>query len=247
MNIIRFIFLLGVNFSIFAFLWGMIMLIVRFLIRSLSAPNSAKNNNVEYILRIIKYFLLVSVTANFIHHFYQISSTSSMGISYIALGVIVFALYLLGKFQNRNVLAQLGNLPMAKRFFPQIDLKVERFIMLGALGYFVACMLVPGMVNNGVVVWFTENIIAIYDTAFIGWIFAIIAFFFLVNTFMRAANVIGRIINGQPILDPNVKVNMNQQQRPFNPFENFTQESESEQGFSDYEDVTEEDEEKEGN
>lgn len=241
MEVLSFIFILGINFSIFGFLWGIIMFLSRFLMNQ-GQPRQG-NSNVEYIFRIIRYFLLVSVTANLISFPGTLELKTDGGYAYIVLGIVVFALYLLGKLQNRSVMAQLGNNPMLQRLVPKVDLKVERFMMLGSIVYFAVCLFIPSMVNNGLINWFKDTIVGIYRTPVIGWIFSIIAFIFLVTTFMRAANVLGRLINGQPILDTNIG-GAQSGEKPFNPFEQFTQPTADEEGFTEYEDVTDEEEEK---
>ncbi|MCH2234576.1 MAG: hypothetical protein MK078_10010 [Crocinitomicaceae bacterium] len=185
----------------------------------------------------------MSVTANLISFPGTLELKTDGGYAYIVLGIVVFALYLLGKLQNRSVMAQLGNNPMLQRLVPKVDLKVERFMMLGSIVYFAVCLFIPSMVNNGLINWFKDTIVGIYRTPVIGWIFSIIAFIFLVTTFMRAANVLGRLINGQPILDTNIG-GAQSGEKPFNPFEQFTQPTADEEGFTEYEDVTDEEEEK---
>jgi len=237
MEILRFIFLLGINFSIFGFIWGLMMIVVRMF----QAQGQPRNQSLDYALRIVKYFLLVSVTANFITVVQGTNADSLTGNTNIIVGTIVLALYLLGKLQNRAVMQQLGQHPMFARFANSIDPKVEIYLLIGSVAYFVACLLYPQMVNNGLVNWFTESILNIYDTPIIGWIFKIIAAFFLINIIMRAANVIGRLVNGQSLTSPGIKTNFKQHQ---NPFSQDQDNSSINDGFTDYEDVTDDEEKK---
>ena len=82
----------------------------------------------------------------------------------------------------------------------------------------------------------------IYDTPVIGWIFAIIAFFFLVNIIFRGANVIGSLLTGQPINGPTMGGNFSGDFQQSNPFEQFREQQRQEDDFVDYEDVTDLDE-----
>lgn len=237
MEILKFIFVLGINFSIFGFIWGIIM----FLLRNFQNPDQQKSESLTYVLRIVKYFLLVSVTANYIVVYENDLAGTEVSTFNIVLGSIVMALYLLGKLQNRAMMSQMSNNPMFARLMPKIDPKVERFLLAGSLVYFVICMWYPTMVDNGLINWFTNAIIGIYETPVIGWTFSVIAFFFLINILMRGANVIGNLLNGKSILDtPKPKGNFNFNGTPFGndePEESF----EDEEGFTDYEDVTDED------
>ncbi len=248
MDVLEFIFVLGINFSIFGFIWGIFMILFRML-----QGNGPKKESIDYLLRIVKYFLLVSVTANYISKFELTNGVSQGGSFHVIVGVIVLALYLLGKLQNRTMLSQLANNPMFNRMISKIDPKVERFLLIGSLAYFVVCLTYPPLVDTAIVNWFTDSIINIYDTPFIGWVFSVIAFFFLINILIRASNVIGNLLSGRPLTaKPNGggQFNFNggkgNGRNPFenNPFEQkkdqfHKQETDSE-GFSDYEDVTEE-------
>ncbi|MBK6526481.1 MAG: hypothetical protein IPG07_13615 [Crocinitomicaceae bacterium] len=232
MEILKFIFVLGINFSIFGFIWGLMMLVIRMF----KAPGQPTNQGLDYTLRIVKYFLLVSVTANYIAKFQGSDLDTNVGLTNLIVGTIVMTLYLLGKLQNRAVLSQLGQHPLFTRFANSVDPKVERFLLFGSIAYFVACLIYPQMVDNRLVNWFTESIQNIYDTPIIGWIFSVIAFFFLISILLRAANVIGRLLNGQSITSPGVKTNFGNRQNRFDS----TQSNNDTNGFADYEDVTDE-------
>ena len=215
-----------------------------FIIRALQPPSVQGNQGASYIFRIIKYFLLVSVTANFIVVNEELMINQRVDTMHLVVGSIVMGLYLLGKLQNRAMMSQLSQNPMFSKFIPSIDPKVERFLLIGSLAYFVACLLYPQMVNNGVVNWFTDAIINIYDTPIIGWIFSIIAFFFLISIILRAANVIGRLLNGQSLTDNTGMGGSFNFRVGGMDFEN-KRKDEDEDGFTDYEDVTEEESENE--
>lgn len=235
MEILKFIFVLGINFSIFGFIWGLIMIVIRMF----RAPGVPVNQGLDYTLRIIKYFLLVSVTANYVAKFQGSDLDTSVGMTNLIVGTIVMALYLLGKLQNRAVLSQLGQHPLFSRFANLVDPKVERFLLLGSIAYFVACLMYPQMVDNKLVNWFTDSIQSIYDTPVIGWIFKVIAFFFLINILLKAANVIGRLLNGQSLTNPGIKAEFKYRQERFD-----SDKSSNDNDFSDYEDVTDEEEKK---
>lgn len=239
MEVLKFIFLLGINFSIFGFIWGIFM----FIIRTLQSPGAQRNESITYILRIVKYFLLVSVTANFVSVYATGANGGIPDTGHIAIASAVLGLYLLGKFQNRAIAGQIANNPMFAKFMPKVDPKVEMFLLIGSVVYFVSCLLYPTMVNNGLINWFTDSIVSIYETPVIGWIFQIIAFFFLINIIMRGVNVIGRILSGQSIMNtpPSSGGSVNFQTGTY--FED--NKKEDEEGYTDYEDVTDSEENKE--
>lgn len=242
MEVLNFIFGLGIAFSIFGFIWGLIMLFVNFIRGSYQQGKEVQG----YVLRIIKYFLLVSVSANYIIKYQDGNvSDTTVGLTNMILGVIVMALYLMGKLRNRAMLSQLSKNPVFARFSTAVDPKVERYLLSGSLVYFIFCLQYPAMVDNSVVNWFTESIVSIYNTPVIGWVFAVIAFFFLINIVMRGANVIGSLLTGQPLNRPSAGGGFGNFQGGgnSNPFEQFREQQKQGDDFVDYEDVTEEEEE----
>jgi len=246
-----FIFDLGIVFSIFGFIWG----ILQFVAKQLLGSSSKSSEVTTYILRITKYFLLVSVTAHSMMYF-KIDGNftlSELNVFYMVLGSVVMGLYLLGKLQKRSMMAQLGNNPMFERLITKVDPKVERYLLAGSLLYFVFCLWNPVMVMNPVVLWFREAILSLQGAFLIGWIFYIAAFIFLINIIMRFVHLIQNLLAGKSPFDgPSVK-GMNFGQGGGNPFGGgggnpFAQREEpksetyvDDEGFTDYEDVTEED------
>lgn len=233
MEVLSFIFLLGIHFSIFGFIWALIM----FVIRSLQGSGQA-NEASTYIFRIVKYFLLVSVTANLIAIDEKGVLNENVEMMSIVLGSVVLGLYLLGKLQNRVMLNQFSQNPMFAKFMPKVDPKVERFLLIGSVVYFIACLSYPHMVNNPINNWFASAIRGIYDTPIIGGIFSIIAFFFLISILLRGANVIGRILNGQSITEPPKMTSNFKFRGGGTPFDDIEEKHEDDEGFADYEDVT---------
>ena len=236
-----FIFNLGIVFSIFGFIWG----VLQFIFKRLFGAGSKSSEVTTYVLRITKYFFLVSVAASSVWFNYEkhVLVEQEPNQFYMVLSTIVLALYLIGKLQKRSMMAQLGNNPMLQNLFTKIDPKIERFLLLGSLLYFIACLLQPQMVTNGVIIWFREVIYSIQNAFLIGWIFYIAAFVFLITIFMRAINMIQNILAGKSPFDgPSMKG------KAFKGFgTQFGQEEDKntidvdDEGFTDYEDVTDQD------
>lgn len=229
MDILKFIFVLGINFSIFGFIWGLMMIIVR-MFRN---PAQPANQALDYTLRIVKYFLLVSVTANYINKFQGVALDTQGGITNLIVGTLVLTLYLLGKLRNRVALKQLGRHPIFVRFANSVDPKVERFLLLGSVTYFVFCIIYPQMVDNDVVNWFNNSILSIYDTPVIGWIFKVIAFFFLINILLRAVSVLGRLLGGKPLTESSTNQEFHYREQQFSSDE-----------YSEYEEVQDDEKDK---
>lgn len=248
MEILLFIFELGIIYSIFAVVWG----IFRLGINMLREPGK-KNQTVDYVLRITKYFFLVSVTAYYVafpEKFINPEEEQVLEFTYentpMILSVIVLGLYLLGKLQNRAFLKQLEAMPMLKRFSGGVDLKVEKFLLLGSMVYFIACLYYPPMVDNNLMEWFANVEQGLSNAVLIGWIFNAIAFFFLIAILMRAVNVTNRLLKGQSIMNgPSPTGDFKFKYNKKDVFDEHFKSETDEDGFSDYEDVTGEDDSEE--
>lgn len=251
MNILYFIFLLGINFVIFGFIWGVFNFLLSTVTRGIN--RSLQSN---YILRITKYVLLVAVTANFVHSMNQEEQLIESFTARAIISSIVLGLYLLGKLEKRSQFSQFsaigGNL--VKSLTTTFPLKIERFLILGSIAFFVICLFFPEMVNNGLINWFTNAIGDLSNAFFIGFIFNIIAFFSIINIFMRGSKILGKIISGESLTESFKK---EQKKSPFgnmggSPFGQQKQPSfeddyskkasmnTDDDGFTEYEDVTEE-------
>ncbi|MEO9532092.1 MAG: hypothetical protein ABJG68_06800 [Crocinitomicaceae bacterium] len=238
-----FIFDLGIVFSIFGFVWG----ILQFIFKRLLGATSKSSEVTTYVLRITKYFFLVSVVANSIWFKYTKEGALIMkenNMFFLVLGVIVMALYLLGKLQKRSMMAQLGNNPMLGNLFTKIDPKVEHYLLVGSLLYFVACLWQPDMITNGVILWFRDVIRSIQEAFLIGWIFYVAAFVFLVTTIIRFVSLVQNILAGKSPFDGPSMKGMNfgafgtQFGQRKNDEEDLNTVDTDDEGFTDYEDVT---------
>tara|TARA_B100000809_G_C15098926_1_gene516126 strand:- start:866 stop:1636 length:771 start_codon:yes stop_codon:yes gene_type:complete len=255
MAILHFIFLLSVNFVIFGFIWAIIKLII-----STLTGGATKSDKTEYILRITKYILLVAVTANFVHLYETDHGLIDSIAARIIVGSIVLGLYLLGKLQNKDRFSKFsaigGNL--LKGLSTSFEPKIERLLILGSIAFFVLCLLVPSLVDNFVINWFTSAIKGLYDAFFIGFIFKVVAFFSIISIIMRGSNILGKLVSGESLTESFTK------EKKASPFANMggrhfgggdqNQQSKSNvedaynkkastntdsEGFTEYEDVTE--------
>lgn len=208
MKILHFLFLLGVCFTIFEFIWGLFKFAFNFLTSSFASP--LKTNT----LRIVKYVLFVGTTIQFI----QSSNSSGQMIQSpnisISIATLLMGLYLIGKFQNRAAFAQIKSMAgqFTKGFSSSFDVKLEIALIIGALVFFILGSLNPTFIENRVTTWFSDAIINIYDTPFFGFIFMVIAFFVLINAISRGSSIIGKLITGQSFKEATAKES---------PFQNF--------------------------
>ena len=200
MSIFSFIFLLRANFVIFGFIWG----IFKYLITSLIG-NKEKNERLEYILRISKYALLVAVTANFVHSEIVEQELIQSFTVRVIISSIVLGLYLLGKLENKDRFSQFtamgGNLLKGITSSTSFNHKTERLLIFGSLGFFMLCLFVPFLVENGLISSLSNAILSLYNAFFIGYIFKIVAFFSIVTIMMRASNILGKLVSGKSLTE----------------------------------------------
>ena len=137
MELLNFIFRLGVLFAIYGFLWGMIELAIGIL----SAGRTRSTGEV-YVIRALKYFFLADVT--FLFCIQDAGSNMDFSNQLILAGVILLT-YFIGKFQNNQnklmmgkmMLAGMGQRPKA------FNSRAELFVIIFALAIFTAFAFFP--------------------------------------------------------------------------------------------------------
>lgn len=213
MNLLDFVFRLGVVFAIFGFLWGIIEL--GFMLLSAGRKRSLVE---VYIIRAVKYFFLVDVTFLF--------CLTGIDAQMIVLNQVVFAgiillMYFTGKLQqnqNKSILMSFGS-PGFQRPQPLFDLRAELIVIALSLAFFALFWFFPDLAVNPISSWFHESIIDIEDTPVFGFIFKIIGFFFLVNILFKMLNGITFLLSGAAFRKPTHR--NNKQQRDDDQFDDF--------------------------
>lgn len=185
MELINFIFRIGVVFAIFGFIWGIINFgysIIR-----------GKNNNIgeTYLIKFIKYFLLVNVIFLFGYESFQLN------INQLATIALILSTYFLSKFQDQQEKRQIfkivsQNLPIPKKHF---NFKMEVIITALSLAIFIGFIFYPEYAENKISLWFHDSIIDIETTPIFGFIFKVIGFVFIVNLFSKLLNSFNIIFN----------------------------------------------------
>jgi hypothetical protein len=177
MKILEFIFHLGVVYAIFGFLWWIPKVIIFLL-----SKGKAKSEAEVYILKLINYFFLVSITFRF-------SSDSSLGIrgmdelEGILIGGSILLMFLLGKIQkNEQQFQMMQAFPkFLKNSISVFNRKLEILMVAIAISFFVLFYFYPLSTQNLLTNWFVESIVNIADTPVFGFIFKIFGFFFLLR------------------------------------------------------------------
>ncbi|MCH2230935.1 MAG: hypothetical protein MK105_11385 [Crocinitomicaceae bacterium] len=215
MNLLDFIFRLGVVFAIYGFLWGIFDIGIK-----LIASGRKRSISEVYLFKAVKYFFLVDVTFLF--------CLESLNSEMIILNQVIFAgiillTYFIGKLQQNQNKRMLFNfatngLPMQDNTF---HLKKEIAVITIALSAFVLFWFYPYIASNPISIWFHESIINIEDTPIFGFIFKVIGFFFLLNLIFKMLGAITFILNGGKIGN---RVNSNRRnEQEDNHFDDYTE------------------------
>lgn len=216
MEILKYIFFLGIVYIVFSIIWFFIALLPKYLLGN--RRDSAQNNILGYLIKSVQYYFLASLTAIKAIDFVQEENIdASQGPVYVVIGGIVLYLYLAGKAERNRAMVQfrsnLGN-------FSTTSLKYEpHLIGITLIFYAIAFNYLP-LIQNPINYWFLESIDDFYNTIIIGWIIGFIGFFFLLSMIFKGINTTGFLVQtvinfltGKPA----------PKRKPKNPFGKFGQ------------------------
>ena len=177
MNLLKFAFLMGVMFAVFAFLWGFVRLSI-----TLLRPKHFERSIIEeYSIKTLQYFFLIDVTFLFcLNH-----NNAGYILPYeLYTGALILVVYFVGKLQNRQKRSTLfkASLGESMKFLtPVFNLKAEIGVILFGIAMFVFFIFYPDFAQNPISNWFYESIIGIEEAPIIGFIFKVIGFFILLS------------------------------------------------------------------
>ncbi len=213
MEILNFIFRLGVVFAIFGFIWGLINLGIRLL-----TIGRQRQTTEVYLLKAVQYLFLVNVT------FLICYNKDIEGLDYnrqIVFGAIILLMYFLGKLQqrqNKQMMFKIYTQGMIQTDFG-FNLKAEITVITVAISTFILFCFYPQWAVNPISLWFQESILNIEDTPIFGFIFKIIGFFFLMNIIMKVVNSVMMLVSGRAFENKNP--NSNNEDRNDNHFDDY--------------------------
>lgn len=193
MELLNFIFRLGVVFAIFGFLFGLFEI-------GLTLLNTGRRKTMmeEYVIKLIKYLFLVDVT------FLFCMDLSGEEISQYNLVVttLVLLTYFIGKLQNKQqqqaMFNMMGNSMIQP--FSNFNLKAEIGVISVAIALFIFFVFMPELASNPASLWFHESILNIEDTPVFGFIFKVIGFFFLLSMIFKMINAFTYLISGRAFI-----------------------------------------------
>jgi len=190
MELLNFIFRLGVVIAIFSFIWGFFQIgysLIRF--------GSVVSKGEKFTLKIIKYFFLVDVTCIF-------SFDHNLNTNQLIITALILLTYFISKLQsqqNKEVIFKFVANGIKNETL-EFDLKSEITIIFIAMLFFIGFIFFPEYTQNNISIWFHESILKIEDTPIFGYIFKFIGFIFIVNMFLKMTNGINQIFTGKPFI-----------------------------------------------
>lgn len=194
MELLNYIFQLGVLFAIYGFIWGIFEIAV-----SLLRAGRKKTLTEEYVIKGIKYLFLVDVTFLFCLDLEQENiSTYNLTIS----GLILLT-YFIGKLQNKQnqqAMFQMMQNGFGNNIVSNFNLRAEIAVIAISISMFVLFIFFPEIAKNPISIWFHESIINIADTPIIGFIFKVIGFFFLISMIFKMINAFMYLLSGRPLV-----------------------------------------------
>ena len=174
MKVLSLIFHLGVLFSAFAFIWFWFQLLLLLLL-----PKSIRTQ-IRYFLHLMQSLFLGVLVLKFVEKEEGVLAFSGM----LILSLFTYFLYLLRNLRSaKNAI----RLQVYSNLHKNLEMKNEwewtvAFISLGVT---VLWVFYPIALNSVATQWFYEQAHDLINVPFLGWIFKIAGFFFVIATFFR--------------------------------------------------------------
>jgi len=219
MEIVKFVFFLGIVYIVFSIIWFLLATIPKMLFRQTTSKEIE-----SYILKTLQYYFIGSLTSLASLNFIEDNNiTADSGPLYIVTGGLVLFLYLAGKMERNKMLFQFKSI-ITKNFSTSI-LKYEPHLIGGTMVLYAFSVGVPILVNNPINSWFLKSIHDFYNTPIIGWIIGFAGVFFLMTIVFRGINAVKKILLHINSLITGKPVEQKQSSTIFDQFKNMADEN----------------------
>lgn len=185
MELLKYIFHLGIIFIVFSIIWGFFMIIYRMLTGMAQRPLLE-----TYAFKTLNLYFIVSLCAMLTVEY--ISKPGAPRILITIIGITVLYSYFAGRLQQSKILVQMNNLRVSNE---RINLAWESTLILAALVYFSFGITRPDILNNDANLWFSTSVKDLYDTIIIGWIISFFGILMLIVNLVRSVVVTANAIN----------------------------------------------------
>jgi hypothetical protein len=179
MEILKFIFQLGIIFMVFQMIWGFFMLIYRLLTGLSERPVYE-----TFAFKILNNYFLISLSA--IQTLQYTQKPGNPGMLMVMLAIAVLYSYMAGRLERNRFVIQMNNMRVNTE---RVNMSWETLLILASLVYYSFAINQPEILNNSANKWFYDSVMAIYETPIIGWIFMFLGFFFLLINLIKSVYV----------------------------------------------------------
>lgn len=197
MEILNYIFEIGVILAVYNFLWWLIKLGI-----SILRGGGQKQLFEIYLIKAIRYTFLADVL--FLFSIQQ--EGGQIELNSLLITSLILLIYFVGKIQKKQKrqsffsIRSQANIPgmndIFERMKPKFSLRYEVLVVLLAIGLFVGFYFKPDLASNTISNWFLENIFGIMNAPVFGFIFKIIGFFFLLSVIFKIISGFIAIVTG---------------------------------------------------
>jgi hypothetical protein len=197
MELLSFMFRLGVLFAIYGFIWGLIEIAI-----ALLSAGRKRSLMEVYTIKALKYFFLVDVAFLFC---LENTETNLIVMNQIIMAGLLLLTYFIGKLQNNQNRQQMFKMMSVSNGMShiqsQFDIRAEIVVILLSVLVFIGFWFFPDLAANPVSIWFHESIVDIEDTPIFGFIFQVVGFFFLLSLIFKMSGAFGYLLSGQALRD----------------------------------------------
>jgi hypothetical protein len=179
MEILKFIFQLGIIFMVFQMIWGFFMLIYRLLTGLSERPVYE-----TFAFKILNNYFLISLSA--IQTLQYTQKPGNPGMLMVMLAIAVLYSYMAGRLERNRFVIQMNNMRVNTE---RVNMSWETLLISASLVYYSFAINQPEILNNSANKWFYDSVMAIYETPIIGWIFMFLGFFFLLINLIKSVYV----------------------------------------------------------
>lgn len=217
MDIINFIFRLGVLFAIFGFIWFLINAGI-----SVLRGNRPKTSAETYMIKFIRYFFMVDVTILFCAD----ATEGFLDLNKLITAGLILLMYFIGKFQNAEMKSRF--ISIQGNLFNQLGLKkvfnnkAEIIVISASVLLFTLLVVFPQYASNPISKWFYKTIVSLEKAPLLGFIFKMVGFFFVLSIFFKLSRGVSTLLTGGAINN--------------NPYQHDDQ-SDDDTHFDDYEEL----------
>ena len=200
MEVLNYIFKIGVILAVYNFLWWLIKLGL-----SVLRGRGQKQLFEIYLVKAVQYTFLADVL--FLFSLQQ--NADHVELNSILLTGLVLLIYFIGKIQKKqqrqsffSVRGQ-ANIPgindILEKMKPKFDLRYEALVVILAIGLFSGFYFWPDLASNTISNWFLKNILGIMEAPVFGFIFKIIGFFFMLSVIFKIIAGFMAVLSGRAV------------------------------------------------